>query len=210
MIISAVNQKGGCGKTTLSIHLAAALVRDGAKVLLVDADPQGTGLDWAALRQGPPVFSVIGMPRPVLHRELPAIAAAYDHVVVDRPPQVADVTRSAVMASDLVLIPVQPSGPDVWGARAVVELLAEAVIVRPNLKAAFVVSRKIVNTALGRDVLDALAIYRMPILTAALGQRVAFAESLTNGQTAFDLDPASQASMEAAALTREAMEFAHA
>jgi chromosome partitioning protein len=179
-------------------------------VLLVDADPQGTALDWAALRQGELVFPVIGMPKPILHRELPALAAAYDHVVIDGPPQVADIARSAIMASDLVLIPVQPSGPDVWGARAVVELLAEAIIVRPDLKAAFVLRRKVVNTALGRDVLAALAIYRMPILTTALAQRVAFAESLTNGQTVFDLDPASQASTETAALTREAMEFAHA
>jgi chromosome partitioning protein len=138
------------------------------------------------------------------------LAAGYDHVIIDGPPQVADVTRSALMASDLVMIPVQPSGPDVWGARAVVELLAEAAIVRPKLKAAFAVSRKIVNTALGRDVLEALAIYRMHVLAASFGQRVAFAEALTNGQTVFDLDPASAASTEAAALTREAMEFAHA
>ena len=69
---------------------------------------------------------------------------------------------------------------------------------------------KYVNTALGRDVLEALAIYRMHVLAASFGQRVAFAEALTNGQTVFDLDPASAASTEAAALTREAMEFAHA
>jgi chromosome partitioning protein len=210
MIISAVNQKGGSGKTTMCVHLAAALVRGGAKVLLIDADPQGTALDWSALRQGEAAFPVIGLPRPVLHREVPTLAADYDYVVIDGPPQVADVTRSAIMASDMVLIPVQPSGPDVWGARAVVELLAEAVMVRPNLKAAFAVSRKIVNTALGRDVLEALAIYRMHVLAASFGQRVAFAEALTNGQTVFDLDPASLASTEAAELTRETMEFAHA
>jgi chromosome partitioning protein len=210
MIFSAVNQKGGSGKTTMSIHMAASLVRGGAKVLLIDADPQGTALDWSALRQGEAAFPVIGLPRPVLHREMPTLAAAYDHVIIDGPPQVADVTRSAIMASDVVIIPIQPSGPDVWGARAVVELLAEAIIVRPKLKAAFAVSRKIVNTALGRDVLEALAIYRMHVLSASLAQRVAFAESLTNGQTVFDLDPASAASTEAAALMREAMEFAHA
>jgi chromosome partitioning protein len=61
------------------------------------------------------------------------------------------------MASDQVMIPVQPSGPDVRGARAVVELLAEAAIVTAKLKAAFAVSRKIVNTALGCDVLETLA-----------------------------------------------------
>ena len=133
-----------------------------------DADPQATALDWSVLRQGEPAFPVIGLPKPVLHREMPALAAGYDHVIIDGPPQVGDVTRSAIMASDLAIIPVQPSGPDVWGARAVVELLVEAVIVQPKLKTAFAVSRKIVNTALGRDVLEALAIYRMHVPAAVL------------------------------------------
>ena len=83
----------------------------------------------------------------------------------------------------------QPSPFDVWGARAVVELLAEAAIVKPNIKAAFAVMRKIVNTAIGRDVTDALAVYRTHILTASLAQRVAFAESIANGMTVLDLDP---------------------
>jgi chromosome partitioning protein len=95
-----------------------ALVRDGARVLLIDADPQGSALDWSAARTVSPPPPVLGLPRPVLHREVPTLAADYDHVVIDGPPQVADVTRSAVMACDVVLIPVQPSGLDVWGARA--------------------------------------------------------------------------------------------
>jgi len=86
------------------------------------------------------------------------LAGDYEHVIIDGPPQVVDITRSAVLASDMVLIPVQPSPLDVWGARAVVELLDEAALMRPALKAAFVVSRKIVNTAIGWDVAAALAV----------------------------------------------------
>ena len=48
MILSALNQKGGSGKTTLAVHLAMALVRQGARVLLIDADPQGSALDWSS------------------------------------------------------------------------------------------------------------------------------------------------------------------
>ena len=65
----------------------------------------------------------------------------------------------------------QPSPLDVWGARAVVELLSEAVIVRPRLRAAFAVMRKILNTAIGRDVAEALAVYRAHVFTASLAQR---------------------------------------
>lgn len=63
------------------------------------------------------------------------------------------------MASDLVLIPVQPSPYDVWAAKEIVDLIHEAHVFKPTLKAAFVINRKIVNTALGRDVADALAEY---------------------------------------------------
>jgi chromosome partitioning protein len=209
MIFSTVNQKGGSGKTTLSIHVAAALARQGAKILLIDADPQGSALEWSALRQGEPAFPVIGLPKPVLHREVPALAGGFDHVIIDGPPQVADVTRSAIMASDIVLIPVQPSPFDVWGARAVIELLAEASIVKPNIKAAFAVMRKIVNTAIGRDVTDALAVYRTHILAASLAQRVAFAESIATGRTALDLDPTGPAGAEVMELTKEIVEFAY-
>lgn len=209
MILAALNQKGGSGKTTLAVHLAMALVRQGARVLLIDADPQGSALDWSVARTVAPALPVLGLPKPVLHREVPALAADYDHVVIDGPPQVADVTRSAVLASDVVLIPVQPSGLDVWGAAAVVSLLAEATMVRPNLKAAFVISRKMVNTALARDVPGTLADYRLSTLKASLAQRVAFAESLGAGLTVFDLNPRSVASAEVEALTKEMMEFAH-
>jgi chromosome partitioning protein len=152
-------------------------------------------------------FPVIGLPKAILHREVPALAGGYDHVVIDGPSQVQDVTRSAIMASTIVLIPVQPSPFDVWGARAVVELLTEAMIVRPILKTAFVINRKIVNTAIGRDVADALAVYQMRVLDAPLAQRVAFAESAGRGCTVFDLDPSSAASAEVTALAREILEM---
>ena len=208
MIISVLSQKGGAGKTTLAVHLAMALVRQGARVLLIDADPQGSALDWSAARTVTPALPVLGLPKPVLHREAPPLAAGYDHLVIDGPPRVTEVTRSAVLASDVVLIPVQPSGVEVWAASSVVSLLTEAAMVRPNLKAAFVISRKMVNTALARDVPGTLADYRLRILKASLAQRVAFAESLGAGLTVFDMNPKSAASAEVEALTKEVMEFA--
>ncbi len=188
-VIAILNQKGGAGKTTLSVHLATALSRRGYKALLIDADPQGSALDWAAARTGTPLFPVGGIPKPSIHNELPVLAAGYDVVVIDGPPRVYAVARSAIMASDLVLVPVQPSPYDVWAAKEIMDLLNEGDVYKPDLKRAFVINRKIVNSAIGRDVSEALAQYPIPVLPTAICQRVAFAESAANGLTVFDLDP---------------------
>ncbi len=112
-VIAILNQKGGVGKTTLAVHIATALARKKRSVLLLDANPQGSALDWAAARHGEKLFPVIGLPKSSIHKELPAVAANFDVVLIDGPPRVYDVARSAIMASDLVLVPVQPSPYDV-------------------------------------------------------------------------------------------------
>ncbi len=202
MIIAVINQKGGVGKTTMALHLAAALCAEGERVLLADADPQGSALDWVAVRNGQTPFASIGMPKPILHIELPKMAGDFDTVIIDGPPRVYDVARSAVMASDIVLIPVLPSQFDVWAAEETAKLLEECAVYKPGLKAAFVINRKIANTAIGRDVAKALKQYPVPVLAAGVCQRVAFAES-ARGQTVFEIDPDSAASKEIHALARE-------
>jgi|GEM_PF-3083387 len=110
--------------------------------------------------------------------------------------------KSACGASDLVLIPVQPSPYDVWTAKEIIDLLAEAEIHRPNLKRAFVINRKIVNTAIGRDVTEALSEYPTPVLKTAVCQRVSFAESAAQGSTVFE-NAGSTAAVEMAQLADE-------
>jgi chromosome partitioning protein len=210
-VISILNQKGGVGKTTLAVHLATALARKKRSVILIDADPQGSALDWAAARRGDPLFPVVGLPKASIHKELPSLASNYEIVLIDGPPRVYDVARSAIMASDLVfdlvLVPVQPSPYDVWAAKEIIDLMNEASVYKPTLQKAFVINRKIVNTAIGRDVAQALSDYPIPVLKTAICQRVPFVESAAQGLTVYELDPEMLAAQEMNQLATEVEEL---
>jgi chromosome partitioning protein len=170
---------------------------------LIDADKQGSALDWAASWEEPQLFPVVGLPKPNLHREIERLGKDYAHVIIDSPPHANDVARSAIMASDVIVIPVQPSPYDVWASEETVTLVTEAAPLKEKLKTAFVINRKIVNTAIGRDVVESLASYDLPILAAQICQRVAFAESAANGRTVLETEPESLAAQEIDALVTE-------
>jgi chromosome partitioning protein len=207
MIIGFLNQKGGVGKTTLATHLAGIWGEAGNKVAVIDADPQGSALDWAEMRSQvglPRMFGVMGLARDVLHQEVPEIAAAHDFVIIDGPPRVTALARSTVQASDLVLIPIQPSPYDIWASEEIVAMIKEARIFKPKLRAAFVVNRCISGTVIGRDIRDALT-GEIPVMRTTIAQRVIFAESVATGRLVWELDRNGPAMREIAALAVEIM-----
>ena len=209
MIIALLNQKGGVGKTTLALHLAGAWAALGRRAVVVDADPQGSALDWSQARaesSGSRLFGVVGLARETLHREVPEIASGADHVVIDGPPRVAALARSALLAADLVLIPVQPSVFDGWASAEMLRLLDEARIFRPQLRARFVLNRCAARTVIARETGEALAQSEPSLLAARIGQRVIYPEAAAQGRLAFELDPQGPAAVEIAALAAEVLE----
>ncbi|OWZ92265.1 cobyrinic acid a,c-diamide synthase [Sinorhizobium sp. LM21] len=206
MIVAVLNQKGGVGKTTLALHLAGEWARRGLRVTLVDADPQGSALDWSQQRsrEGQPrSFGVVGLARDTLHREAPELARDADHVVIDGPPRVAGLMRSALLAADLVIMPVQPSPLDGWASAEMLALLAEARIYRPELAARFVLNRCAARTIIARETAETLADHDPPVLSTTIGQRVVFADAAQTGRLASEIDADSPAAREISALASE-------
>ena len=204
-VLSFVNQKGGVGKTTLAVHVAAALAQS-HRVLLVDADPQGSALDWSNARQPTsPTLPVIGLPKPTLHREVVVVGRDYDWTVIDGPPHVNTLTRAAAAASDIVLIPVQPSPLDVWATEDVVNLLAECAVVNPGMRTRFVVNRLVPRTTLSRELTVALGSLSRPVVVcdSVIRNRTEYAKAMRRGLTALDTQPHGAAAAEIRALVDE-------
>ncbi|WP_279392672.1 ParA family partition ATPase [Rathayibacter sp. VKM Ac-2929] len=183
-VIAVLNQKGGSGKTTISMNLARALQLDGHDVVLVDSDPQGSARDWAAAAEESPV-PTIGIDRPTHSRDVPKIQARY--VIIDGAPQTAELAVSALSSADLVLIPVQPSPLDVWATADLVSLVKQRIMITGGkLKAAFVISRAGTGTNLSAEIRETLAEYELPVLVTTIGQRVAYPTTAKDGSTVVD------------------------
>ena len=199
MWIALTGQKGGVGKSTTAICLAAEGVDRGMRVLLVDADPQGTARTWAevASEGGHPVPTVIAMGA-AMHRpdQLPMVAKGYDLVVIDCPPRHGDIQRSALMAAHIAILPSGPSATDAWALASAIEVLEEARTLRPALKGCVLITRKQSRTALGKGARDVLASSGLPVLDAELGYRVAYQEAIAAGRGVTQFAPRDAAASE--------------
>jgi chromosome partitioning protein len=147
IIIAIAGQKGGTGKSTIAVSLAAYWHSKGRKVLLVDADAQGSALTWSEVaaenkRKAPPVIAIGDN----LRQDLPSIAEGFELVVIDLPGRVGKRQGAAMMVADLVLIVSGPSTLDVWALAASAEVVTEAQAVRRNLLAAVVMNKRAHNT----------------------------------------------------------------
>ena len=195
MVISLINQKGGVGKTTIAINLASALSSRNLKVLVIDADPQGSVLQWQATGANRE-FDVVQLAMPELSAQIGNHRRAFDHVVIDSPPALSHVSREIAAASDLAIIPIAPSSLDIWSSRETIELVTGVGRKRQRLAARLLVYRKIPGTRLAAEARDALNSYGVDIFKTEISQRIAYVEAIVSGVSALKYSPNSVAARE--------------
>jgi chromosome partitioning protein len=190
-IIVVCNQKGGSGKTTLSMQLAGALARAGGRVLVADADPQGTATRWAASADDATPFpaavtgfSAVGGK---IHREIQKFVPNYDWIIVDCPPAVdSPVPQAALLVADLALVPVIPSPLDLWAAVGIKSVIANAMVINEALAARLVLNQCQATKTLAKEALEVLPQFGIAPCETFLGAREVYRQSPVYGQTVYD------------------------
>jgi len=185
-VIALVGNKGGAGKTTLAVNLAAGLARRDS-VAVIDADPQGSALQWRAIAgdaSAPPVAAA----EADLQQQALKLLRDYRTVVIDCPPSVHAPQTGAVLGfGDLALIPVQPSPMDLWANVHIEKSIDDAHKVNPSLRILLVINQLEPRTTLSRLVRDALSEIAFPVADTAVRRRAIYRASALQGKSVFEM-----------------------
>lgn len=210
-VVTVFNQKGGCGKTTIAMSLAGAFGLRGYNALVVDMDPQGTASRWssAAPEERPFPASVMSL-APMegkMHREVKNHIEKFDVIFIDCPPAMNSAApTSAMLVSDLALIPLVPSPADIWAAESAKKLAEAAQANNEELIARVVANMVQRSTSLAKELMELLEEDQdFPLMKSSLGSRAAFREAQILGSTVHQVPRATAAVEEVDAMTDEVL-----
>lgn len=186
--IAVANQKGGTGKTTVALNLAAGLQRRGS-TLVLDADPQASISQWAAMSDDSRHLPAV---EAVTQDDVPARIAqgmrGHRYVVIDCPPTLQTATVGDVLNSvDVLLVPIQPSPVDLWASVDITAAVRHSRQHNPRLKAFVVLNQLDSRNALSRSMHEALAELEFPTLRAGLARRAAYRSAAVEGTSVYGL-----------------------
>jgi chromosome partitioning protein len=201
-VITVAQHKGGAGKTTLTVQLAAALYNDGATVLVIDVDPQGSTTEWHKART-----VTLGRKNKIallqtqgwkMMREIPRLSKEFDYILIDTPPHAESESSIAIRLADLVIVPVQPSPLDVWACAPTLKIILSEK--RPLM---LVMNRVPPKSNLNGTIMEKLSGMGIQVAKQSLGNRVVFASSVMKGLGVVEFDPRSTAADEMRSLLKD-------
>lgn len=187
MIIVVANSKGGVGKSTLSVHLAAWLHEQGHRVTLADCDTQQSSSEW--IREASPDVRAVRLDSPdIILNELPLLAADADYVIADGPGSQTETSRALLLRADLAIVPCKASMLEVRALAKATEVLRVSQDIRSGLPKAIIVLSMIgKNYRLTQDMKDAAAALNLPLATQALTLRQVYADAPGQGAVVWNL-----------------------
>ncbi len=184
-IIAIVGNKGGAGKTTLSLNIATGMKNRG-RTAIIDADPQRSSLQWRAFAENDAVSvyeanNELGVQAQILMQD-------YERIIIDCPPSVfAPQTNKALVISDRAVIPVQPSPMDLWATIHIVEAVEQAQQTNPRLRPLLVINQLEPRTILSRLVRDAVKEIGIPVADTMIRRRTIFRSSALEGKSIYEV-----------------------
>src|ERR1700759_4015903 len=194
-VIAIISQKGGVGKSTIAVHLAAEAQAQGQRVLLLDLDPQGSTMEWAN-RRGDQPPDVSGANPASVGKEIDrARNDGYDLVLIDTAPHADHAALPSARAADLVLIPCRPSTFDIAAISATLDLCKLA-----NKKSVVVINAAPIRSRVTVEAEEANAEKGGTVSPVVIRQRVAFQHCMIDGRTAAEFEPGGAAADEIASL----------
>lgn len=206
MILALASTKGGTGKSTITLNLAGELARTNHKVLVVDADPQGSIANWSK-RRNQDAPDVMVHPSPVVDKKVQKKNKKYDIVLFDAPPTFKKRMKAVIESSDRLIIPVTPGMADFWSTGMLIDMYLAEKERRPEFDARLLINRVDRRTRQGREFRHVLEQLSIPIFLTEIPQRVAFGESWMQGKTVDQLEPRGRAAQDIKNLSREVLRW---
>jgi chromosome partitioning protein len=209
MKIGITNLKGGVGKTTLTQNLAVCFAHMGYKVCIVDTDTNQNSLAWYGVRDEalPEILVVGATDSKALNKSVDKLNADHEIVLIDGTPSLSEMTTRIILASDILLIPILPSGHDFRAMTQFFERYEQAKEFKENIPAFFVLNQFSDNLNVHQDMKDLLTQFGIESLQTTINRRVAYVKTGIEGKGVFESND-DKAKEEVVGLTKEVLEKA--
>lgn len=207
-VITICSLKGGTGKSTIALNLGSVLSEQKHKVLVVDADPNGSIAHWQGIKnQDKP--EILVEPKPVIHidKRIEVEAGRYDIVLIDTPPYASERVRTAINASNRLIIPIVPGVMDIWRIERLLNMYRSVRTFNPRLEARLLISRVDRRTRVGREFRKNIEGLGVAIFSTEIIERIVYGKTWLAGLTVDKLEPGGQGVKDIEQLAYEVLDW---